>query len=178
MCVRYAAITRRPPTFHRTFSEKNLVLDSDKYGTKPSYNHHFSLLNIFICTQSYHNYCYKLLTEGVCPVLKVTAKPNGRALGGCYCELSCGRESVILKISAMVWGDSENHVAVIALHKMDKLTSKIVTTPMQLKISKMFVYRTFKRFMETGPVVDHPQQGRPCSIRTKRLVQTVAACIH
>ena len=31
MCVNYAAITRRPPTFHMTF-QKNLVLDSEKYG--------------------------------------------------------------------------------------------------------------------------------------------------
>ena len=33
MCVRYAAIRRRPPTFYMTFSEKNLVLDSENYGT-------------------------------------------------------------------------------------------------------------------------------------------------
>ena len=32
--------------------------------------------------------------------------------------------------------------------------------------------------METGTVVDHPQQGCPCIIRTRRLVQTVAAGIQ
>ena len=77
-----------------------------------------------------------------------------------------------------MWGDSKNRAAVKALHKMEKLTSKIFTTPKKLKISKIFVYRTFKRLVETGTVVDHPQQGRPCSIRTKRLVQKVAAHIQ
>ena len=77
-----------------------------------------------------------------------------------------------------MWGDSENCAAVIALHKMDKLTSKIFTTPKKLKISKIFMYRTFKPLMETGTVVDLPQQGLQCSIRTKRLIQTVAAHIQ
>ena len=62
--------------------------------------------------------------------------------------------------------------------QMDKLISKIFTTPKKLKISKIFVYQTFKRLMETGTVVDHPQQGRPCIIRTRRLTQTVAASIQ
>ena len=68
--------------------------------------------------------------------------------------------------------------AVIPLHKMDKLTSKIFTTSKKLKISKLFVYWTFKRLMETGTLVDHPQQSHPCIIRTRRLVQTVAARIQ
>ena len=42
----------------------------------------------------------------------------------------------------------------------------------------MFVYWIFKRLIETGTVLDHPQQGRPCIIRTRRLVQTVAARIQ
>ena len=120
-----------------------------------------------------HKYCYKLLTEGVCPVFKVAANPHREALEGCHCELSCGRENVILKISTVVWDDYENHAAVISLHKMGKLTSKIFTTSKKLKMSKMFVYRTIKLLMETGTVVDHMQQGCPCSSRTKRLVQTV-----
>ena len=77
-----------------------------------------------------------------------------------------------------MWCDSENRAAVIALLKMDKFTSKIFTAPKKLKISKIFVYRIFKRLTETGTVVAHPQQGRPCSIRTKRLVETVAARIQ
>ena len=52
-------------------------------------------------------------------------------------------------------GDSENCAVVIALLKMHKLTSKNFTTPNKLKISKIFVYRTFKRLMKTGTVVDH-----------------------
>ena len=115
------------------------------------------------------------MTEGVCQVFKVAANPHGGALGGRDCELHCGRESVILKISARMSGDSKNRAAVIALHKMEKLTSKIFTTPKKLKISKLFVYQTFKRLTETRTVIDHLQQGRPCSIRTKRLVRTVVA---
>ena len=110
------------------------------------------------------------MTEGVCLIFKVAANPHMGALEGCHFESSCGRESVILKISARKWGDSENRAAVIALYKMDKLTSKIFTTPKKLKISNIFLDHTFKQLTETGTVVDHPQ-GHPCIIRTKRLVQ-------
>ena len=79
----------------------------------------------------------------------------------------------------MEWGVYENRAEVmVALHKVGKLASEIFTTLTKLKMSKMFVYRTIKRLTEIKTVVDHPRQGRPCSIRTKRQVQTVAARIR
>ena len=61
------------------------------------------------------------------------------SLGGCHCELSCGRESVILKISAMMWDNSESHATVIALHKMGKLTSKFLLPLRSWKSAKVCV---------------------------------------
>ena len=43
---------------------------------------------------------------------------------------------------------------------MGKLASKIFTAPKKWKVSKIFVYRTFKQLVETGTVVDHLWQGR------------------
>ena len=77
----------------------------------------------------------------------------------------------------MEWGDYENSAEMIALYEVGQLASKIFTTPMKLKISKIFVYWAIKRLMKIGTVVDHLRQGHTCSIRTKRLVQTVAAQI-
>ena len=118
-----------------------------------------------------------LLTECVCPVFKVMANPHRGASGGCHCELNCGRERVFLKISVMEWDDYENCAAVIVLHKVGKLASEIFITLMKLKIIKYVCNRTIKQLTETGTVIDHLQQGHQCSIRTKRLVQTVAAHI-
>ena len=84
------------------------------------------------------------MTESVCPLFKVAVNPHMGVLGEYHCELSCGRESVILKISARMWGDSENCAAVITLHKMGKLASKIFTNFNKLKIHKIFVYLTIK----------------------------------
>lgn len=81
-------------------------------------------------------------------------------------------------VLAMEWGDYENRVAVLALHKVGKSASEIFTTLKKLKISRMFVYRTINRFIETGTVEDRRRQGRPRNIRDKQMVQSVAARIR
>ena len=78
----------------------------------------------------------------------------------------------------MEWGDYENRVAVIALHKFGKCASDIFETLQKLKISRMFVYRTIERFTATGTVKDRPREGRPRSVRTPEAKKAVAACIR
>lgn len=85
---------------------------------------------------------------------------------------------MICKVFPMEWGDYENRVAVIALHKVGKSASEIFTTLKKLKISRMFVYRTIKRFTETGTIEDRPRQGRPRTVRSRKVVQAVAARIR
>ena len=42
----------------------------------------------------------------------------------------------------MDWGDYENRVAIIALHKVGKSPAEIFEILKKLKFSRMFVYRT------------------------------------
>lgn len=78
----------------------------------------------------------------------------------------------------MEWGDYENRVAVIALHKVGKSASEIFQTLKRLKISRMFVHRTIQRFTETGSVKDRPRDGRPRTVRTPAAQKAVAARIR
>lgn len=78
----------------------------------------------------------------------------------------------------MEWGDYENRVAVIALHKVGKSATEIFQTLKKLKISRMFVHRTIKRFTETGSVKDRPREGRPRSVRTPEARKAVAERIR
>lgn len=73
----------------------------------------------------------------------------------------------------MEWGDYENRVAVIALHRVGKEPSEIFNTLKKLKISRMFVYRTIKRYNDTKSVSDRPRPGRPRSARTPKLINAV-----
>ena len=65
----------------------------------------------------------------------------------------------------MDWGNYENHVAVIALHKVGSSLREIFKMLHKLKISKRFVYCTIQHFLETGTVKyrpgkdDHAQYG-------------------
>ncbi|KAJ4427141.1 hypothetical protein ANN_24757 [Periplaneta americana] len=78
----------------------------------------------------------------------------------------------------MEWGDYENRVAVIALHKVGKSASEIFQTLKRPKISQMFVHRTSQRFTETGSVKDRPREGRPRTVRTAAAQKAVAARIR
>ena len=81
------------------------------------------------------------------------------------------------EVSEMEWGIYENRVAVI-LQKVCTSPSDIFETLKMLKISKMFVYRTIQRFVETGTIDDRPEAGRPRDVRTPNLVKAVAARIR
>lgn len=63
--------------------------------------------------------------------------------------------------------------AVIALHLGKKSTMDIVRELKHLKIDRWFVYRTIKRYNETGSVNDRPRSGRPKSATTKKIVKKV-----
>ena len=82
------------------------------------------------------------------------------------------------EVSEMEWSIYENRVAVIALHKVGTSPSDIFQTLKKLKISKMFVYWTIHRFVETGTIDDRPRAGRPRDVRAPNLVKAVAARIR
>jgi transposase len=73
----------------------------------------------------------------------------------------------------MEWGDKENRIAVIALHKVGMEPNAIVKTLHTLGISKMFVYQAINRYNETSSVCDRKRSGRPRSVRTKKVVKAV-----
>ena len=85
------------------------------------------------------------------------------------------RKKVFCAVCEMEWGSYENRVAIIALYRVGKSPPDIFQTLKKLKISKMFVYRTIERFVETGTVEDRPRTGRPRNVRTPELVKAVAA---
>ena len=63
--------------------------------------------------------------------------------------------------------------AVIALHLGKKSTIEIVRLLKHLEIDRWFVYRTIKRYNETGSVNDRPRSGRPKSATSKKIVKNV-----
>lgn len=78
----------------------------------------------------------------------------------------------------MEWGDKQNRIAVVALHKCGFEKSDIFKTLKPLGISRMFVYRAVKLFIETGGVDDRSRPGRPRSIRTPEVINAVKARIR
>lgn len=73
----------------------------------------------------------------------------------------------------MEWGDKENRIAVIALHKVGMEPNAIFKTLHTLGISKIFVFRAINRYNETSSVCDRKRSGRPRSVRTKKVVKAV-----
>ena len=73
----------------------------------------------------------------------------------------------------MEWGDKENRIAVIALHKVGMEPNTIFETLHSLGISRMFVYRAINRYNETSSVYDRKRSGRPRIIRTKKAIKAV-----
>ena len=78
----------------------------------------------------------------------------------------------------MEWGDYENRVAVIALHKVGMPPPRIFATLKPLQFSERFVYRTIQRFSETGSNNDQHRSGRPRTVRTPQPAKAVAARIR
>ena len=56
--------------------------------------------------------------------------------------------------------------------------SKIFNELGNYGISRSMVYRTVKRLQETGNIADRPKSGRPRSIRTKKMKESVRLRIH
>ena len=59
---------------------------------------------------------------------------------------------------------------IIDLHKQGKSCQKIAD---QLLEAKQTVWRTIKKFKDTGSVEDLPKPGRPRSVRTPKLIENV-----
>lgn len=78
----------------------------------------------------------------------------------------------------MEWSDKENRVTVVGLHKAGHDKSTIFKLLKPLGITKMFVYRTIKRFDEHKTIDDLPRSGRPRTVRTPRKVKAVEARIR
>ena len=62
---------------------------------------------------------------------------------------------------------------IIALYELGISPSETYNKLKSLKISRMIVYRTIKRYNETGSVLDEQRSGRPRSIRTPGLKKNV-----
>lgn len=93
---------------------------------------------------------------------------------------TCSLQNIlkIYSVFTMDWGDKENRVAVIALHKCGFEKSAIFKTLQPLGISRMFVYRAVKLFEETGGIDDRPRSGRPRTVRTPQAIKAVEARIR
>lgn len=78
----------------------------------------------------------------------------------------------------MEWGDVENRIAVIALHKCGYERGDIFKMLQPLQISRMFVYRAVKLFEDTGGVRDRQRSGRPRVVRTPQAIKAVEARIR
>lgn len=73
----------------------------------------------------------------------------------------------------MEWGNKENRIAVIALHKCNKSATEIFNLLKPLKISKKFIYRAVKRYLEVSSVDDKARSGRPRTSRNSAVVKAV-----
>lgn len=78
----------------------------------------------------------------------------------------------------MEWSDKENRIAVIALHKCGIERARIFDLLKPLKISRVFVYRTVKLFIDTGNVIDRKRSGRPRTVRTPQAINAVRSRIN
>ena len=79
----------------------------------------------------------------------------------------------------MEWGEYENRVAVIALHKVGKSAGEIFQLLKKLKITRLFVYRTIQRFLETESVKVRPREGHPRTVRTPAVQKAVVkSCLE
>ncbi|XP_045462489.1 uncharacterized protein LOC123672444 isoform X2 [Harmonia axyridis] len=67
----------------------------------------------------------------------------------------------------------EKRTAVITLHNAGKQPSEILKQLRGVGVTRLFVYRTLKRYRETGDVVDRVRTGRPRVVRTKKNIKAV-----
>lgn len=72
----------------------------------------------------------------------------------------------------------ERREAVIALHLSKKSIIQIVRELKHLNVDRRFVYRTIKRYNETGDVKDKPRHGRPRSVIKEDIIAKVKRLIE
>ena len=73
----------------------------------------------------------------------------------------------------MMEGLKELRCAVLALYKEGKKQVEILKLLKHHKVNRMFIYRTIRRFTETGTTEDRPRSGRPRLQRTESIRQSV-----
>jgi len=78
----------------------------------------------------------------------------------------------------MAWSDYHNRVCVVGLHKAVKSTEQIFSFLKPFGTSSKFVYRTVKRYTDTGDVIDRPRSGRPRTVRSKMIIKAVRSRIR
>lgn len=78
----------------------------------------------------------------------------------------------------MEWGDIENRVVVVGLHKCNMEKGEIFRILRPLGITRNFVYRTVKLFEDTGGVRDRQRSGRPRTVRTPSAIKAVQSRIR
>lgn len=78
----------------------------------------------------------------------------------------------------MEWTLKEDRVAVIALHRCGLAPIQIFDILKNLNITKRFVYRTIKRYIEDSRVDDRSRSGPPRSVRTPAVIKAVKARIQ
>lgn len=78
----------------------------------------------------------------------------------------------------MEWSVYEDRVAILALFRCGKRAKEIYNLLKPIGINERFVFRTLKRFEETGSVVDRVRSGRPRSARTEKVINAVRARIE
>lgn len=85
---------------------------------------------------------------------------------------------IAVTIVTMEWEDYHTRIAIIGLFKSGKSAAQIFALLRPLKMSERFVYRTIKRYSDTGDVVDRFRSGRPRSVRTKKAIEAVRSRIN
>jgi len=73
----------------------------------------------------------------------------------------------------MKWGFKENRVAVNAINKCGKSASQSSKLLKPSKISRNFIYRAIKRYMDFCGVQDRTRSGRLKSVRAEAAIKTV-----
>jgi hypothetical protein len=67
----------------------------------------------------------------------------------------------------------QKRAPISVLYQAKTTRSNIFKDLEHLGITRLFVYRTIKRFSETNGIADRPRSGRPQSLRTPALVKAV-----
>ena len=67
---------------------------------------------------------------------------------------------------------------IIELFMAGKSQREILSDQKDELVNRQLVYRTIKRYKDTGPVLDRPRSGRPTSVSTPQLKKKIASRIR